>query len=66
VAGDSGYLSGVVRLDTADRDQRVAALGKRFCDKVFEFSDLVSTKGDARVAVLAFGPDFDLSAERFA
>ncbi len=66
MAGDAGDLSGVVQLHTADRDQCVATLGERVCGQVLELANLVATEGDARVAVLAFCPDLDLSVERLA
>ena len=66
MAGDAGDLAGVVRLDAADRHQRVAALGERVGDEVLELAHLVAAERDARVAVLALGPDLDLAAERGA
>jgi len=56
VSRNSRHLTSVVRLDTADGNQRVAALGQRFGDQVFELACFVATEGDARVAVLALGP----------
>ena len=60
---DRGDLARVVRLDAADRDERVAALGERVGGEVLELAHLVAAVGEARVAVLALGPDLDLAAE---
>ena len=64
VAGHPGDLAGVVRLDPADRHQRVAPLRQRLGDQVLELAHLVAAERDARVAVLSLGPDLDLAAER--
>ena len=58
-----GDLTGVVRLDTADRDQRVAALGQGVRREVLELPGLVAAVGKAGVAVLALGPQGDPTAE---
>jgi hypothetical protein len=54
----------VVRLDAADRHERVAALRERVGDEVLELADLVAAERDAGVAVLALGPDLDRAAQR--
>ena len=46
----------MVRLDTADRDQRVAALRERVRHQVLEFARLVASIGQATVAVIALRP----------
>jgi hypothetical protein len=55
--GHRGDLAGVVGLDTADRHERVTALGQGVGDEVLQLAGLVAAVGDARVAVLALGPD---------
>ena len=64
--GDGGDLARVVRLDAADRDERVAALGERVRREVLELAHLVAAVGEAGVAVLALGPDLDPAAEVLA
>ncbi len=64
VTGHTGHLARVVRLDPADRHQRVAALGESVGDEVLELANLVAAEGDAAVAVFALGPDLDLATER--
>ena len=59
VARDRRDLSRVVGLDAADRDERVAALRERLGGEVLELAHLVAAVGEARVAVLALGPDLD-------
>jgi hypothetical protein len=56
-------LPRVVGLDTSDRDERVAPLGQRLRYEVLELSRLVAPEGNARVAVLALGPDLHPAAE---
>ena len=63
VRGDRGDLAGVVRLDAADRDERVAALGERVGGEVLELAHLVAAEREPGVAVLALGPDLDRAAE---
>ena len=63
LGGDGGDLAGVVGLDAADRDQRVAALGDRLGHEIFELAHLVAAEGEAAVAVVALGEDLDLAAE---
>ena len=63
VSCDRCDLTRVVRLDAADRDERVAALRERIGGEVLELARLVAAVGEARVAVLALGPDLDLAAE---
>ena len=50
------HLPRVVGLHAADRDQRVAAGRERVGDQVLELAGLVAAEGDARVAVVALGP----------
>ena len=57
VGRDGRDLAGVVGLDAADRHERVAALGQRVGEQVLELADLVAAEREARVAVLALGPD---------
>ena len=57
VGRDRRDLAGVVGLDAADRDQRVAALRQRVRQQVLELADLVAAEGEAAVAVLALRPD---------
>ena len=64
MACHAGYGACVVRLDAADADECVAALGQRVGGEVLELAHLVATKGDAAVAVLALGPDLDLATQR--
>ena len=61
--GDRRYLARVVRLDAADRHQRVAPLRERIGHEVFHLPHLVAAEGEAGIAVLALGEDFDLAAE---
>src|SRR6185437_8450857 len=49
--GDRSDLARVVRLDAADRDERVAPLGQGVGDEVLELSRLVATEREAGVAV---------------
>ena len=60
---DRGDLPRLVRLDAADGHQRVAALGQRLGDEVFELARLVAAKGEAAVAVLALGVQLDPAAK---
>ena len=66
VRGHAGHRPGVVRLHSADRHERVAALGERVGHQVLELAHLVAAEGDARVAVLALRPDLDLTAQVLA
>ena len=66
VRRDRRDLARVVRLDAADRDERVAALRERVGSEVLELAHLVAAVGEAGVAVLALGPDLDLAAEVLA
>ena len=43
---DGRDLAGVVRLDPADRDQRVGSLRECVGDKVLKLADLVPTEGE--------------------
>jgi len=63
VSRDARDGAGVVRLDPADRDERVAARGQCVRDEVLELANLVAAEGDAGVAVLALGPDLDPSTQ---
>jgi hypothetical protein len=56
-------LPRLVRLNAADRHQRVAGLRQCLGDQVFELAGLVATERKAAVAVLAFGKQVDLAAE---
>ena len=66
VAGHACHLPGVVGLDPAYRHQGVAPLLKGGGDQVLQLADLVAAEGDARVAVLALGPDLHPATERLA
>ena len=61
--GDRGDLACVVRLDAADRHERVAALRERLRRQVLELARLVASVGEAGVAVVALRPDLDAAAE---
>ena len=63
VTGDTRDLASVVRLDTADRHQRVTPLGEGVRHEVLQLADLVATERDTRVAVLTLGPDLDVAAQ---
>ncbi|MNT23872.1 hypothetical protein D3C72_1593130 [compost metagenome] len=63
---DGGNLARVVRLDPADRDQRIGALRQHVWNDVFELARLVAAKGKAAVAVLALGIELDLATQAFA
>ena len=63
---DGRDLARVVRLDAADRDERVAALRERVGGEVLELAHLVAAVGEPGVAVLALGPDLDPAAEVLA
>ena len=56
VGADGRHLPGVVRLDPADRHERVAALGASVGDQVLELARLVAAVGETAVAVVALGP----------
>ena len=66
VGGDGRDLARVVRLDAADRHQRVAAPGERVRREVLQLAHLVAAVRKSRVAVLALRPDLDGSAEMVA
>jgi hypothetical protein len=53
----------VVRLHTADRDERVAPLREGVRSEVLELAHLVAAVRKTRVAVLALRPDVDVAAE---
>jgi hypothetical protein len=53
----AGDLAGVIGLNAADGDERVAGLGEGVWDEVFEFAGFVAAAGDGRVEVVAFGVD---------
>jgi hypothetical protein len=55
--GGRRHLPGVVRLNAADGDQRVAPLADRVSDQVLELPHLVATEGKPAVAVVALRPD---------
>ena len=61
--GHGGDLPRVVRLDAADRDERVAALRERIRGQVLELAGLVAAVREPGVAVVALGPDLDAAAE---
>ena len=60
---DRGDLAGMVRLDPADRNQRVGVRGNRVGDDIFELAQLVAAEGEARIAVFALGVKLDPVAE---
>ena len=64
MSGHAGYGARVVRLDAADRHERVAALGESVGGEVLELAHLVAAERDAAVAVFALGPDLDLATQR--
>ena len=51
------HLPGVVRLDPADGDERVAPLRDRLRHQVLELPDLVAAEREPAVAVIALRPD---------
>src|SRR3954447_5471359 len=51
-----GDLAGVVRLNAADRDERVAALRECVGDQILELAGLVTAKRKAAVAIVALRP----------
>ena len=53
----------MVRLDAADRDERVAALRERVGSEVLELPDLVAAVCQARVAIVALRPDLNPSTQ---
>ncbi len=55
--------AGMVGLYATDRDQRVGIGSDGIGDDVFELAQLVAAEGEARIAVLALGIEFDLAAE---
>ena len=61
--GDRRDLPRVVRLDSADRDQRVGAGSDGVGNDVFELPQLVAAEREARIAVLPLGVDLDRAAE---
>ena len=61
--GDRRDLARVVGLHATDRHERVAALREGLGHEVLELADLVAPVGEARVAVLALGPDLHLASE---
>src|SRR6185295_3823446 len=54
--GDRGHLAGVVRLNAAYRDQRVAALRQRVSHEVLELARLVAAVREPAVAVIPLRP----------
>ncbi len=63
VGGDPCDLAGVVGLHPTDRHERVAPRRECVRGEVLELTHLVATEGDPGVAVLAFGPHLDPTAE---
>ena len=61
---DRRDLPGVVGLDAADGDERVAALGQRVRGEVLQLAHLVAAERETGVEVLALGPDLG-AAEGF-
>ena len=59
-------LTCVVRLDAADRDERVAPLRDRICREVLELAHLVAAVGQPGVAVLPLRPDVDRATQVLA
>ena len=53
----------MVRLDSADRDQRVGAGSDGVGNDVFELPQLVAAEREARIAVLPLGVDLDRAAQ---
>jgi hypothetical protein len=63
VRGHRGHLARLVRLDAADRHQRVAALRQRLGNQVLQLAGLVAAEGEGAVAVLALGIQLHLAAQ---
>ena len=63
LGGDGRHLTRVVGLDTPDGDERVGIRSYGIRNDVFELAHLVTAKGEARIAVLALGIEFDRAAE---
>ena len=61
--GDGRDLPRVVRLDAADRDERVASLREGVRGQVLELARLVAAVGEPGVAVLALRPQLDPTTE---
>jgi hypothetical protein len=57
--GNRGDLSRVIRLDVANRNQRITALRHRIRCEPFEFPYLVPAEREARGNVVTLGPDLD-------
>ena len=64
--GDCRHLAGVIGLDAADRDQRVAACSQRIDREILIVRTLLPPYAEARVAVLSLGPDLDFAAKVLA
>src|SRR6266853_4368908 len=58
-----GDLPRLVRLDTTNGYQRVAALGQRLGDQVLELAGLVAAESQAAVAIFTLGVEIDLAAQ---
>jgi hypothetical protein len=52
---DCSDLPRLIRLDAADRDQRVAALRQRLGDQIFKLASLVAAECEAAVSVFSLG-----------
>ena len=63
VARDAGHGARVVRLDAADRDERVAALRQRVGGEELELARLVAAVREPGVAVVTLRPHVHLAAE---
>ncbi len=60
---DCRHLPRVVRLNSADRDERVTALSERVGGEILELAHLVAAVGEARVTVVPLCPDLDCAAK---
>ena len=60
---DRGHLASVIRLNAADRHQRVGVRGDGVRNDVFELAQLVAAERKAGIAVVALGVNLDLVAQ---
>ncbi len=61
--GDRRHLAGLVRLDPANRHERVATLRQRLGNQILKLARLVAAEGKAAVAVLALRVQMHLAAQ---
>ena len=63
IDGNRRYLACLIRLNSADRDQRIAASGQRIRNEVLQFARLIAAECEPAVAILALGEQLNLAAQ---